>query len=1464
MPIDFVPLQEDQPSSHKIDFTPIDEQPKLPDPSGIEKTVNDNLVPKQDGEVKTTQTPSQRLDTGLGMPASGVLKGGDQDKPLPSTIRGHIVDSYKAGTAQDAGDYMQTALPAAAHAATSPGFGTVVGQSLLRGAIEGTKANLQNVFTDRPKEVEQKDYISNLLTQKISEGYNKKDWWAANIIHGLASSYPTLALGIGTSVLGGAAGEALFPAGGGVPGAIIGGAGGFGTGSFIQGLKGSYQSARAEGLSHDASIDRAFDEAKVNGTVGTLMGVAPELKLFGTTTAQVADKFVKVAKKPISEAFAQIFGVQPLIGAGGQAINTKIEGRDLTLDDLGTGYAKNVGIGIGMVGAHKGYEALKPIVGSAIGKPANAVTNEDVDAAVAKFKNTAPTAEHFNDTATVMAPQIFGKEIRSQQLQSKNYTIANMINADGSIDVKITHNTQRGDTYITTPEHSPLGEQIVDITHMIKAGFTEEQAIAQSLGDHPTGSSPDITKVNLSESQPEKTQEVNYTDKLRDILHDIYKATGIRPDQVFEDARNNPEIAKDIADGVVPRAYDRFKDQPPAEALPQEMATEIGLEQVKQIPLDHPIPESSINSHEEAISSIKKSPDMMADIKTAVVDFAQEAKKEILNFATPMETGSTRAQAVAKDFANNMRYSRWNQTRLFKYLTDKFTKEDNVNMWNKMDEASTRALDLMDTGLTKDEAIAKVEADKVGHFSLPEDQKSIVSDLSKQANSLLERAKSSGMFKGDGLPFWTPRTAAMIGESGEWQPLKTEESVASGGDGKNLSTTSPNLIERKYRTAEETEAAMKGIGGTLVRDIRAMPLAMGRLERAIAGRELINQIKKISNSLGGETVIGHPEDGYFTLDHPAFQTLEPRLVLGEDGKWKQLHDENGDPIFDKKPIYVSKEFEGPLKAVLSEDAGAIYQAMMGLKGKSMSVIMYSPLIHNMVEWGRALPAVPGKVFTGKIYFEGNKAKNDPAQMKEAIDAGLVPIGSRFFNQEISSIMEDPNLTPGRSWTAKLLGGMIGKLHEGAGEKVKQVIDKMGDVWHNTLLWDRVADLQMGLYTNIRDQEISRGVDPLAAKAVAAHIANRYAGALPKESMGNLATKMANVAMFSRSFTIGNLGVMKDMLVGMPSDVRAQLLRDLGVEGANKASSAVQRKAMAAFAIDIALFYGANSILQDSLDHMKRDKTLDQIGRGYVDRFNKLMSDHSQTPWDLLNVPADLAALSSTSSNEPGKEGRIKFGEDPKTGTAYYMRLPAGKIGEEFEGWLTSPLDMMRKKSSTVVGPAMDIYKNSDYFGHPIYDKGARGVSGMAENLGKVVSHLMSAQIPQDSIVSSYKILTGATDKDIDKMKVLGPLLGITFSKGYPGGPEAAILSAASRRHEAEVSEKLPDIKEAVESGDKEKARKIMTDLNMDSIDQRSLIKHYEDPSSKVNSRSMRRFEKIATPEEKELMNEQQDSGEEQP
>src|SRR5262249_24754508 len=156
------------------------------------------------------------------------------------------------------------------------------------------------------------------------------------------------------------------------------------------------------------------------------------------------------------------------------------------------------------------------------------------------------------------------------------------------------------------------------------------------------------------------------------------------------------------------------------------------------------------------------------------------------------------------------------------------------------------------------------------------------------------------------------------------------------------------LRRRKYMTAEQSEAAAKaalGEGAEIARDIRVLPLATAKLEDAIAGRTLIDAIKEYGKRSGDETVaegfkpVGS-EYKWFTLDHPAFRTWKPKFDKNPiTGAIPAALDDAGNVIFQQVPSYVRSDFEGPLRAVLTQRDGLLYGAAMSLKGKTMSLIM---------------------------------------------------------------------------------------------------------------------------------------------------------------------------------------------------------------------------------------------------------------------------------------------------------------------------------------------------------------------------------------------------------------------------------------------------------------------------------------------------------------------------------------------
>ena len=706
----------------------------------------------------------------------------------------------------------------------------------------------------------------------------------------------------------------------------------------------------------------------------------------------------------------------------------------------------------------------------------------------------------------------------------------------------------------------------------------------------------------------------------------------------------------------------------------------------------------------------------------------------------------------------------------------------------------------------------------LGLKRLSEPELDAVRQINATSKLNIKVAKKLGMYEGDGIPWYAPRyivqvaagEALPVGGEGEPQPLNPL--------GANIRTTTSRLMHRQHLTAEETEAAAQkkfGAGAMVVRDIRAVAHANRELARAIAGRALIERIRKIGHSTGQLTVSdgAKPEDptqSWFTVPQSrAFMTRRAKLepVPGEPGKMQPVRNSQGHVVTEPVPVYVRGDFEGPLRAVMSTEGGSIYQGFMQLKGRTMSVIMYSPVIHNQVEWGRAMFAMPGKVATFRIYFEGNAAKRgvpyagvlkhiqqytpglskrfgtagtEPIQspaMREAINAGMVPIGHYYGFQDITSVLNDPNIAPGRSWTAQLLGAIPGLFDERAGDAVKRTIDRMGDIWHNALLWDRVGDLQMGLYTNYRDhltqklasQGITGPKAEKAAQVAAAHIANRYAGALPIEAMSGAARRISNALLFSRSFSLGNLGVMKDAISGLPRDAQAQIM-SAASEAINKTvKSAARRKAISILMLDIMLgaFVG-NAILQSGIAILSGDSSLDKEAQGYARRLNRLLLRARENPADLLNPFWDVQSLLPQGENEPGKEDYVLVGYGPDG--AVYMNPAVGKIGREFEGWLTGPLDMLRRKAGTLARPAMQVLMNDDGFGNKVYDPW-NGVTGAAENALRLGALFFQDQLPSATIRAAMDWYAGRGSRATEIAQILGPLaLGATFSRGAPGGP----------------------------------------------------------------------------------------------
>lgn len=795
---------------------------------------------------------------------------------------------------------------------------------------------------------------------------------------------------------------------------------------------------------------------------------------------------------------------------------------------------------------------------------------------------------------------------------------------------------------------------------------------------------------------------------------------------------------------------------------------------------------------------------------------------------TPMAAGrgegAEYARAAAKDFANAQREARVIGGRQFEYLTKNFKPDELRKMWTAADERT----------------VAAQEGNgDVGMPTLQDREKNVVEAYRKEAAELFGEAQDLDMVEGDGLPFYAaPRMVVALGADGRLGSSDKDVSYGLDAIGRNLTTTSPNLRHRAHLTAQDTETAAKSInpGAAVVRDFRTLPLAMTRLRQAIAGRRLINAIRDFGKESGELTVAEGAEPStdsghkWFTIDHPALKVWRPQFVRDGEHAGEVATDQDGNKLFERVPLFIRDDFEGPLRAVLSTKENAVYQGVMALKGKMMSVIMYSPLMHNAVIWGKAFPAAPIKLLTpfyhdpdtGKLrpgialYGEGRAAMNNPGVMQRALADGLDPVGHRYFNQDASAIMEEPNLKPGRSWSAQLVGSVTGLFDKDAGENVKRAIDRAGDIWHNKLLWDLVGNLQMGLYDHMRAKAIRAGNDPQTAGRLAAHFANRYAGALPLESMSKIARQTANWLLFSRSFTLSNLGAFKDLVAGLPKDVQAQIMRDKGVEALNNIQGTARRKAAALIVMDVGLSMAGLFLAQHALAWLNGQQA------------------------------------TSPSDNEPDKKNRFLMGYQAD-GTAVYGRLPTGKVGEELSDWVTEPAAVATRKLSPFGRLMYGLMANDQGFDQKIYDPHYTGVGGYVKNAGLIGKYVAEAVAPLSPFEGVSDLLRGRGDTKTNIEKLLLPMVGVTVSKGAPGGPAVGLMYRSKDEHEFQVQQAMPDIHDQIRSGDLAGAEAAMTKLGFPTWRQQFTIKTTLSPGSRLSKTQMREFEQQATPEDRAQM-----------
>lgn len=797
----------------------------------------------------------------------------------------------------------------------------------------------------------------------------------------------------------------------------------------------------------------------------------------------------------------------------------------------------------------------------------------------------------------------------------------------------------------------------------------------------------------------------------------------------------------------------------------------------------------------KGISAVKR--EHITDPVKAVVEPVKEA------FA-PIATGSAEAQVAAKTYANNIRKSDTLRNEIIQQLDKKFKKNELKSMG--------------DAAIAEELAASRgIPADK-GFNSIPFEHKQVVTDLMNRHKPVADAAIELGILKAHKDSYFPRKVVEMLDSE-----AKGRISKASGV---RLTTSTKHAKKRKYETVEETAAAASEALGKemkVLNDVRVLPLVTAELEKAIAGKTLINEIKAHSKKLGVDAIAEGKTPGYFHFDHPAMFEWKPRLAKVE-GKWAQINDQFGKPIFDRRPIYIHDSFKGPLEAVLKNESGKIANAFMQLKAKSMSMIMFNPLMHGMVIWGKALPFQPYRTLTFRNYAEGRRlmnGSNAEALIKDATSHGLAPIGNQGWMQRMNDIMQTPQLTAGKSWTANVAGKLAKPF--GKQEAAMTMVDKAGHFWHDTLLWEPIRHAQFGMYKNLKTDFMKKGMTENAAGQVAAHMSNRFAGSIPYEDMGHGVRATANFMLFSRTFNATNIGIYKDAVKGLPKAVQEQILKTSSKMDLQVANNALKKAGRHTLAKDIAAMYVFNSMLQNAFEYWKTGDA-GAIAKEYADNFDRYNKMAEEDP---LNYFMELKQLPAQAINEPGKEHRIYMGKDPY-GSGTYLRNPVGKIGEDLEKIATSPLAMATDKLSPtmkfIAGVATNDRSINKGYGIDIYNKKGT-LKDAPENLGKILMYFMESHTPSGFIESVIDSVSGEDPTGVQVKKVAGQLAGFSVSKGSPGGPAAGFMRETIEKHRKQIREHMPEIIKQLRLGNNDKAQKIMIeDAGMSEADIKRTIR----------------------------------------
>ena len=665
--------------------------------------------------------------------------------------------------------------------------------------------------------------------------------------------------------------------------------------------------------------------------------------------------------------------------------------------------------------------------------------------------------------------------------------------------------------------------------------------------------------------------------------------------------------------------------------------------------------------------------------------------------------------------------------------------------------------------------------------------------------------------------------------------------------------TYKKTFKRKYEKIEEGEAA----GVEYVKDINLVIAARMEMERLINNKMHVEGFIK-SQAMRENGLITFPGEyiqGYKTIDHPAFRETSYYNYKSINYKGKRIPVEHGKVRIEGKnypvekgqviignavrkvnsilkenirPIYVHPNIKAAIEALIKDPTEAGFMtAAMKVKMASMYMIMYNPVFHGFTVYTKALPASFRNLYFAD-YFIGNKLNKNAAYRADAILHNLRPLGGRGYQMDLYGDIKVNT----ENWLHKI------------DSRFGDAVGKVGWFYHDFLLWDRVGDLQIGLYDrtwknnikkfskdfkkknnrNPRPEELEQMTEN--AKYAAGDFANLIVGAFGREDFAAGWRNFLNLTTFSRSFLMSNLRLGKYGLGIMPKHLLAQIKAVEGVKGFNSAPARRAWVGVAAAMLFTDLFLAFSAA---------------QVGNFAFTKYNNIEDRHGNTgghfTWD----------------NEKGKDtvmGEYIAVYQKDNGQTVYMGNPfraARDVAMFFQApfYPKKAIKVLGHKISPSLKVVDELLNNEDWTGKTIFND----EQAWYEQIAVGAKHIAKVMSGYEGFLNSIVPSEAEPENRIR-------LLGIQISHGHRAGPEAGTIAYVQRQQAMREQHIKAEVNALFKRGKMEEGIKLMEDNGFTKDQIKNAINRYEDPKGyfyKGLKKTRRKLLRRATEKELELL-----------